>query len=367
MQDDALLLKMNSWVLHEIESSGNDGFRELVERGGGSIFRNAPTVIIVSSDPKNRNGLVNAAAATENMLIVAESLGISSCWIGMVSMLSASSKVDDYAKELQLPAGYAPHTGITLGYRDSLTPTRSFPSFLLGGSKYRRKIINFLLWRITEQFVWQVARKFDAKVRRELLNIAPLPFFGPAKQDEKQQVPLLYAYSPLVLPRPTDWPERIHVTGYWFADPPKEWTPPPMLVDFLENGERPVYVGFGSMTGGDPEETLKMMIRRALDRSRQRGILLSGWAGLGEGRTLPDNAFIVKSVPHSWLFPRVAAVVHHGGAGTTGAGLRAGVPSVLIPFVADRPSWARRIEQLGVGPHPIPFRESTAERLANAS
>ena len=246
-----------------------------------------------------------------------------------------------------------------------LTPTRSFPSFLLGGGKDRGRIINALLWRITEQFVWQVARKFDTKVRRELLNIAPLPLFGPAKRYERQQIPLLYAYSPAVLPRPSDWPARIHVTGYWFADPPKEWTPPPKLVDFLESGPKPIYVGFGSMTGGDPEGTLTMILR-ALDRSHQRGILLSGWAGLGDGRNLLDNAFIVQSVPHSWLFPRVAAVVHHGGAGTTGAGLRAGVPSVLTPFLADQPSWARRVEQLGVGPHPTPFRELTAEWLANA-
>ena len=246
-----------------------------------------------------------------------------------------------------------------------LTPTRSFPSFLLGGGKDRGRIINALLWRITEQFVWQVARKFDTKVRRELLNIAPLPLFGPAKRYERQQIPLLYAYSPAVLPRPSDWPARIHVTGYWFADPPKEWTPPPKLVDFLESGPKPIYVGFGSMTGGDPEGTLTMILR-ALDRSHQRGILLSGWAGLGDGRNLLDNAFIVQSVPHSWLFPRVAAVVNHGGAGTTGAGLRAGVPSVLTPFLADQPSWARRVEQLGVGPHPTPFRELTAEWLANA-
>ncbi len=244
-----------------------------------------------------------------------------------------------------------------------LTRTKAFPSFLLGGGKNRGSVINSVLWRMTEQFIWQVARTYDTKVRSELLNLPPLPFLGPARRQEKRRMPLLYAYSQAVLPRPSDWSARIRVTGYWFADPPSGWTPPPGLVAFLEDGPPPVYIGFGSMTSGNPGGTLTMILK-ALELSHQRGILLSGWAGLGEGRTLPEYAFSVQSVPHSWLFPRVAAVVHHGGAGTTGAGLRAGVPSVLTPFVADQPSWARRVEELGVGPHPIPFRELTAERLA---
>lgn len=246
-----------------------------------------------------------------------------------------------------------------------LTRTSAFPSFLLGGGKDRGVIMNSLLWRVTQQFVWQVARKYDSMVRRELLDLQPLPFFGPAKRHEIEEIPLLYAYSPAVLPRPVDWPERIHVTGYWFADLPNGWEPSPELSAFLNDGPPPVYVGFGSMTGGDPEGTLKIILK-ALELSRQRGVLLSGWAGLGEGYKLPEYAYAVQSVPHSWLFPRVAAVIHHGGAGTTGAGLRAGVPSILTPFVADQPSWAMRVTELGAGPRPIPFKELTAERLADA-
>lgn len=246
-----------------------------------------------------------------------------------------------------------------------LTRTRAFPSFLLGGAKDRGVIMNSLLWRVTQQFVWQVARKYDSMVRRELLDLPPLPFFGPAKRHEREQLPLLYAYSPAVLPRPVDWHERIHVTGYWFADLPNGWEPPPELSAFLDDGPPPVYVGFGSMTGGDPEGTLKTVLE-ALELSRQRGVLLSGWAGLGDGYKLPEYACAVRSVPHGWLFPRMAAVIHHGGAGTTGAGLRAGIPSILIPFVADQPGWAKRVAELGAGPRPIPFKELTAERLADA-
>jgi sterol 3beta-glucosyltransferase len=245
-----------------------------------------------------------------------------------------------------------------------LTRTRSFPSFLVGGGKDRGTTINSLIWRMTEQFVWQVARKFDNKLRSELLDLPRLPFWGPSAR-QLERTPLFYAYSPTVLPRPADWPDRIHVTGFWFSDPPPGWTPPADLVAFLENGPPPVYLGFGSMPSGSAEDTLKLILK-ALELSHQRGILLSGWAGIGEEQKLPEYAFGIQSVPHSWLFPRMTAVVHHGGAGTTGAGLRAGVPSIVTPFVADQPNWARRIEALGVGPRSIPFRGLTAELLSDA-
>jgi sterol 3beta-glucosyltransferase len=245
-----------------------------------------------------------------------------------------------------------------------LTRTSSFPSFLIGGGKDRGATINSLFWRLTEQFIWQVSRNFDNKMRDELLGLPRLPFWGPSAR-QLERTPLYYAYSPAVIPRPADWPDRIHVTGFWFSDPPPGWSPPSDLAAFLESGPPPVYVGFGSMPSGSAEDTLKLILR-ALELSHQRGILLSGWAGIGEGLKLPEYAFGVESVPHGWLFPRMSAVVHHGGAGTTGAGLRAGVPSVVTPFVADQPNWAGRIEALGVGPRAVPFRTLTAELLADA-
>ncbi len=245
-----------------------------------------------------------------------------------------------------------------------LTRTSSFPSFLIGGGKDRGAMINSLIWRVTEQFIWQVSRNFDNRMRGELLGLPRLPFFGPSAR-QLERTPLYYACSPTVIPRPADWPARIHVTGFWFSDPPPGWKPPSDLIAFLESGPPPVYVGFGSMPSGSAEDTLTLILK-GLELSHQRGILLSGWAGIGEDRKLPEYAFGVESVPHSWLFPRMSAVVHHGGAGTTGAGLRAGVPSIVTPFVADQPNWAKRIEALGVGPRAIPFRELTAELLADA-
>jgi UDP:flavonoid glycosyltransferase YjiC (YdhE family) len=175
---------------------------------------------------------------------------------------------------------------------------------------------------------------------------------------------VLYGYSPAVIPKPPDWGEDTHVTGYWFLDPVEAWTPPAALVEFLEAGPPPVFVGFGSMSSRKPEETTALIVD-ALDRAGQRAILLSGWGGL-EGARVPDTVFVVDAVPYSWLFPRVAAVVHHGGAGTTSAGLRAGVPSLVIPFFGDQPFWGRRVAALGVGPEPVPRRRLTAERLARA-
>jgi UDP:flavonoid glycosyltransferase YjiC (YdhE family) len=154
------------------------------------------------------------------------------------------------------------------------------------------------------------------------------------------------------------------VTGYWFLEPRDEWTPPPALEAFLEAGSPPVYVGFGSMSSRDPEETADLVME-ALARTGQRAVLLSGWSGL-QKTDVPDSMFMLEPVPFAWLFPRVAAVVHHGGAGTTAAGLRAGVPSVVIPFFGDQFFWGACVTRLGAGPEPVPRKKLTAERLANA-
>jgi sterol 3beta-glucosyltransferase len=311
--------------------------------GSGNMLK---MLVKQASDSKQRKAFLDGLD-TDAMRAVegAEAVIYKSSWIPFYSI----------AQKLGVPSAAAMFM--------PLTRTRSFPSFLIGNGKDRGKTINSLLWRMTEQFVWQVSRNFDKKMRCELLGLPSLPFWGPSAQ-QLEGTPLYYAYSPTVIPRPADWPDRIHVTGFWFSDPPPGWTPPPDLIAFLESGPPPVYVGFGSMPSGSAEDTLNLILK-ALELSHQRGILLSGWAGIGEERKLPEYAFGVQSVPHSWLFPRMRAVVHHGGAGTTGAGLRAGVPSILTPFVADQPNWATRIEALGVGPRPIPFSELSADLLAD--
>lgn len=133
---------------------------------------------------------------------------------------------------------------------------------------------------------------------------------------------------------------------------------------FLESGPPAVYVGFGSIAGSDPAATTKVVLN-ALELSEQRGVLATGCGGLAAD-TLPETVFKLESAPHDLLFPRMAAVVHHGGAGTTAAGLRAGKPSVICPFFGDQPFWGKRVHDLGVGPAPLPQKKLTADALAAA-
>jgi sterol 3beta-glucosyltransferase len=154
------------------------------------------------------------------------------------------------------------------------------------------------------------------------------------------------------------------VTGYWFLNEADNWQPPPDLLDFLEAGPLPVFVGFGSMSGRDPARTARLVLQ-ALTESGQRGLLTTGWGGLQAERLL-ENVFNIEAAPYDWLFPRVATVVHHGGAGKTATGLQAGKPTVICPFVADQPFWGQRMAALGAGPQPIPQRKLTADNLASA-
>ncbi|MBE2223525.1 MAG: glycosyltransferase family 1 protein [Anaerolineae bacterium] len=209
--------------------------------------------------------------------------------------------------------------------------------------------------------IWQWYRPFVNDFRRRL----GLPPYTLARfYRALRETPLLGAYSPSLIAHPVDWPESVHITGAFFLDSEADWQPSPALQAFLEAGNPPVYIGFGSMAGRNPEQ-LSRLVLDALDKSGQRGVLLTGWGGL-RPELAAENVFVLDSAPHSWLFPRMAAVVHHGGAGTTAEGLRAGVPTVIVPFVLDQPFWGARIKALGLGPVPIPQKKLTAERLAGA-
>jgi sterol 3beta-glucosyltransferase len=250
-------------------------------------------------------------------------------------------------------------------YYIPLTPTRAYPSFLLPGLSFSLGgPLNRLSYHLARQVMWQGFRSADKLARQKVLGLPAAPFWGPYNAGSVQHMPILYGFSPSVIPPPPDWDDATHITGYWFLDPEDGWTPPSALVEFLQAGSPPVYVGFGSMSSRKPEETTELILQ-ALAQTKQRAILLSGWGGLHKV-DLPASVFMLDTVPFSWLFPQLAAVVHHGGAGTTAAGLRAGVPSVVIPFFADQPFWGRRVYELGVGPAPVPLKKLTVERLANA-
>ncbi|MER6144579.1 glycosyltransferase [Streptomyces sparsogenes] len=174
--------------------------------------------------------------------------------------------------------------------------------------------------------------------------------------------PVFHGFSPLVVPRPADWPDQVEVAGYWWPARPHGWRPPAELTDFLRAGPPPVFIGFGSMA---PEEGERLgeLVAAAVARARVRAVVQAGWAGLS---AVGDDVLAIGDVPHDWLFPRTAAVVHHAGAGTTAAGLRAGVPAVPVPVMADQPFWAARLHRLGAAPAPLPFQALTAGSLAAA-
>ena len=247
-----------------------------------------------------------------------------------------------------------------------LAPTRAYsspdgisPRLPLGAG------YNLLTYSLSKQVLQTLTGSFINRWRRDKLHLPPIPFGQfPYSQLHGRPVPVLGGYSPLVVPRPSDWGEHIHVTGYWFLDPKPNWQPPAPLVEFLESGSPPVFVGFGSMASRNPRQTTQL-ISDALERAGQRGVLATGWGGL-ERKNVSANLFVLDAVHHAWLFPKVSVVVHHGGSGTTGAGMRAGVPSVLVPHIGDQPFWAKRVVELGVGPPPIPRRQLTARRLADA-
>ncbi|AQW53595.1 glycosyltransferase [Streptomyces violaceusniger] len=174
--------------------------------------------------------------------------------------------------------------------------------------------------------------------------------------------PVFHGFSPLVVPRPADWPPQVEVAGYWWPARPRDWRPPAELVDFLRAGPPPVFIGFGSMAPGEGER-LGELVTAAVTRAGVRAVVQAGWAGLSAAG---DDVLTVDDLPHDWLFPRTAAVVHHAGAGTTAAGLRAGVPAVPVPAMADQPFWAARLHRLGVAPRPLPLDALTAESLGAA-
>lgn len=242
------------------------------------------------------------------------------------------------------------------------TPTGEFPSPLVP-KRSLGSALNRLSFHATRQMFWQSSKMADVTTR-QLLGLEKGSFWGPFRSLTHKRVPGLYGYSRHVLPRPHDWPDNHLVTGYWFLDEPSGWTPPPDLLAFLEAGAAPVYIGFGSMGSRNPQEAGQIALE-ALERSGQRGVLAAGWGGLSVS-DMPKTVHMISSIPHSWLFRRMTALVHHGGAGTTAAGLRAGVPSLIVPFMGDQPFWGQRVADLKVGPVPIPRKQLTGERLAKA-
>ena len=242
-----------------------------------------------------------------------------------------------------------------------LSPTAAFPSVLTPGLGWLGPRGRRATHRLSALAFDLPFRRAVNGWRRSALDLPPLrelDFYGRLARERR---PVLYGFSELVVPKPADWGDWLHVCGYWFLAADPSWRPDPVLADFLAAGPPPVYLGFGSMRVRDPEATSELLAS-ALRRAGVRGVIGSGWGGLAPE---PGGDLIaVGDVPHDWLFPRCAAVVTHGGAGTTATALRAGVPSFAVPFFADQFFWGARVARLGAGPDPLPVRRLDDAGLA---
>jgi sterol 3beta-glucosyltransferase len=236
-----------------------------------------------------------------------------------------------------------------------LTPTREFPLPAMV-----RHDLGGLLNRASYRLVALLTRPYSRLIRswrEDHLGLA-------ARGNPPAPARTLYCYSPSLVPTPPDWPPHAVATGYWLREGGGEEPVDPRLESFVTGNAPPVYVGFGSSVGPDPVR-LGAAVSGALREVGARAVIATGWGGLGDVHEDGDT-MVIERAPHRWLFPRVAAVVHHGGAGTTAAGLLAGRPTVVSPFQGDQHFWGAAVHRAGAGPEPLPAKKLTAQKLAAA-
>jgi sterol 3beta-glucosyltransferase len=252
-----------------------------------------------------------------------------------------------------------PSIGVRL---QPLSATAEYPPAVLGSWSAGRGVNR----AASSAGAWAVDRLYGGAVAhfRKRLGLPKVSSTTMRRRRTDADWPILYGYSPTVLPRPSDWRPGLDVTGYWWPARPIDWQPPDELAAYLDAGPAPVFVGFGSLMVGQADaERMSTTILAALRSAGARGIVQAGWAGM---HATGDDVLTIGDVPHDWLFDRVAAVVHHCGAGTAAAGLRAGVPAVGVPVAGDQPFWAKRLESLGVSSATIPKRRLSADLLGTA-
>ncbi|MEI2431978.1 glycosyltransferase [Lysobacter yananisis] len=246
------------------------------------------------------------------------------------------------------------------------TPSRKLSPLSFWSEREFPGAVNMALFSVMKLLAWYTLKPAVNGAIRPQLKLPLFPWYGPFFDKNPERMRVLYGYSRHILPPPDDWPAEVKVTGSWFLDQADVWQPPQALADFLAEGDKPVYFGFGSMLANNAE-ALTQVVLDAVRLSGRRAVLATGWGGLrcDPGR-LNDQVYVIEAAPHDWLFPRMAATVQHGGAGTTVAAARAGVPSVFVPFFGDQPFWARRMHALGAAPPALDRRTVTAEQMAQA-
>jgi len=268
------------------------------------------------------------------------------------------------------------HPGMTLGYFAAeklgipsvlaspfpIHKTKEQTSVILYGRKKSTYLTNIISYWMLQGMLWLASKDSVKGFWKTEFGRAPIGFGSPYERHTDRQHPAVVSCSNFVFPRPSDWNENIHQSGYWFVEEPTDYTPSEELLNFLNSGDKPIYIGFGSVFDEDEKDAFSKLVIAALAKTGRRGII----SGMGKVSDIHNHVIAVDSIPHSWLFQRVSAVCHHGGAGTTAAGFQAGVPSIIIPFSNDQFAWAHRAYDLGVGSKPIPKKKLTVDNLAEA-
>ncbi|CAI6029573.1 hypothetical protein V2G26_010325 [Clonostachys chloroleuca] len=247
------------------------------------------------------------------------------------------------------------------------SPTEKFshPLAAMSYGDADRSMANYLSFMMVELLTWEGLGDLINKFRMKILHLDSIsPMWG-YQLLPRMRVPFSYLWSSSLIPKPDDWGSHITINGFSFLKLAHTYTPPPDLTAFLEKGPTPIYIGFGSIVVEDPQ-ALTNLVFDAVKLAGVRAIVSKGWGGVGGKLDVPDDIYLIGNTPHDWLFNHVSAVVHHGGAGTTAAGIAAGRPTVVVPFFGDQPFWGQMMARAGAGPSPVPFNKMTAETLANS-
>jgi sterol 3beta-glucosyltransferase len=244
--------------------------------------------------------------------------------------------------------------------------TKDYPAILFYTSPKLGPLFNKITHKIFEKLFWSLSKSAIVTFWNKTVKTKMDFTVSPIQQQIKSGMPIINGYSNLFFQQSKDWKSNIHTTGNWFINNEPNFIPAKDLTTFIDNGEQPIYIGFGSMKDiGNFKNTLNI-IKEALDITKQRAVVGLGWSTLSYNDSIPENIFLIESITHSWLFPKMKMVIHHGGAGTTATGLRAGKPTIIIPHNADQPAWGQRVFELGVGTKPIKKSNLTAANLASA-
>ena len=244
--------------------------------------------------------------------------------------------------------------------------TKNYPSILFYALPKLGSYYNLLTHFIFDKVFWALAKSPIKEFWKNSIKTRANFDISPLKQQIKSGGLVLNGYSELLFSNSKEWTNNIHTTGSWIIETEPNFLPPKDINDFINNGETPIYIGFGSMKDPSTFSKTLAIIIETLGITNQRAIVGLGWTKNDYKEMLPDNIFLVESVPHTWLFPKMKIVIHHGGAGTTAAGLRAGKPTIIISHNADQPAWGQRVFELGVGSKPIKKTNLSADKLANA-